>query len=69
MPNDISIMGFDDLDWAVHCNPALTTISLPTISMGKKTAEAMVRYLDQKEPIKTLVLDAMIVERETVQKI
>lgn len=69
VPNDISIMGFDDLDWAVHCQPALTTIALPTIAMGKKTAEAMVRYLDDKEPIKTLVLDAMIIERETVQKI
>ncbi len=69
VPGDVSIMGFDDLDWAMHCHPALTTIGLPTIVMGKKTAQAMVHYLDKNEPIKTLALDATIIERETVRKI
>lgn len=69
VPDNISIMGFDDLDWAVHCHPALTTIGLPTISMGKKTAQSMVSYLDENKPIKTLSLDATIIERETVRRI
>ncbi len=69
VPEQISIMGFDDLDWAAYSHPALTTIGLPTISMGEKTAAAIVQYLDKKVPIETVKLDANIIERETVRNI
>ncbi len=69
VPEQMSIMGFDDLDWAAHCHPALTTIGLPTISMGEKTADAIVQYLDNKVPIETVKLEANIIKRETVRNI
>ncbi|MCG8650590.1 MAG: LacI family transcriptional regulator [Pirellulales bacterium] len=63
IPQDVSLMGFDDLDWAAISSPPLTTIRLPTGRMGQKVALALVRYLDDKTPIKSVRLDAKIVER------
>ena len=33
VPDDLSVMGFDDLDWTPHIEPALTAVHLPTASM------------------------------------
>jgi LacI family transcriptional regulator len=66
---DVSIMGFDDFDWAEHCFPTLTTIGLPTILMGEQAAEAMAKRLDDNVAIENVVLDAHIIERDSVKKI
>ncbi|WOD07501.1 LacI family DNA-binding transcriptional regulator [Marinomonas sp. GJ51-6] len=68
VPDDVSLMGFDDFDWAEHCFPALTTIGLPTVLMGEKTAQAMGRCLDDKQNISNIQLEARIIERDSVKK-
>jgi LacI family transcriptional regulator len=35
MPDDISLIGFDDADWMVASRPAITTVSQPTEEMVK----------------------------------
>jgi LacI family transcriptional regulator len=30
VPNDLSVMGFDDLEWSRHLRPSLTTMHVPT---------------------------------------
>jgi len=44
VPEDISIMGFDDIAQARFCDPPLTTVAQPRFSIGK---EAMLLLLDQ----------------------
>jgi len=39
VPDDVSIVGFDDLDVASYVSPKLTTVSLPLEKMGKAAAE------------------------------
>jgi len=41
VPEDISVVGFDDIDIAKYMNPRLTTISQPLSEMGEKTAAAL----------------------------
>lgn len=36
VPHDISVAGFDDIDFASFCDPPLTTIRVPAQEMGKK---------------------------------
>lgn len=69
VPGDISVMGFDDLEWAGYSHPGLTTMGLPTTLMGDKTALAMIEYLDNKLPIQSERLRADVIERETVTDI
>lgn len=63
VPEEVSVMGFDDLDWAAVSEPALTSIRLPTTSMGRKAAAALIGKLDQDIPLESERLDAEIVVR------
>lgn len=63
VPEEVSVMGFDDLDWAAVSEPALTSIRLPTTSMGRKAARALIGKLDQDLPLVSERLDAEIVVR------
>lgn len=65
VPEQLSVMGFDDLDWAGFSRPALTTIKLPTARMGRAAARALVDFLDDQEPLTSSLLDAQIVIRES----
>jgi len=54
VPDDISIIGFDDMDWTVLANPPLTTVAQPTYEMGVTAMELLIRQMqmekiDQKE--------------------
>lgn len=44
VPEDLSIMGFDDIAQAKFCDPPLTTVAQPRFSIGK---EAMLLLLEQ----------------------
>ncbi len=38
IPRDISVVGFDNLEFAIHSNPPLTTINVPAEEMGANAA-------------------------------
>jgi LacI family transcriptional regulator len=65
VPGQLSIMGFDDLEWAAVCNPPLTTLQLPTAVMGELAARALVERLERGVAITSRRLDADIVVRES----
>jgi LacI family transcriptional regulator len=46
VPNDISIIGFDDIAFATLCNPPLTTVRLPRDDLGLATVEALMATIE-----------------------
>lgn len=59
VPNDLSIVGFDDAQVAELVTPALTTIRMPHRSMGEQAVELLVRVLRGEEvPVTTVVEEA-----------
>ncbi|MCP4328610.1 MAG: LacI family DNA-binding transcriptional regulator [Alphaproteobacteria bacterium] len=48
VPEDLSIIGFDDLELAAQVSPALTTIHVPSGEMGTRTAETLLLKLAEK---------------------
>ena len=48
IPKDISVIGFDDIDMAAVVEPPLTTMAVPTMSMGKKAMQMLVRHMGGK---------------------
>jgi LacI family transcriptional regulator len=66
VPEDISIIGFDDIPWASLVRPRLTTVSQPIADMGR---EAVLRLCQRiEEPAiatRSVVLDVGLVERES----
>ncbi len=65
VPDQMSVMGFDDLEWAAVSTPPLTTIRLPTTSMGRRAAGALVENLDRHTPLSSERLEAEIVIRKS----
>ena len=69
IPKDLSVMGFDNLDWAGETVPALTTINLPASGMGRIVAKQIVQCLETGSPLRKQRLSAEIVERASVRQI
>jgi LacI family transcriptional regulator len=51
IPTDVSLVGFDDQSLSAYTLPPLTTIRQPAIGMGQAAAEALLRLLDDQEPM------------------
>ncbi len=50
VPEDVSIVGFDDLLAAAHANPPSTTVSLSVAELGRRAAQAMLDLLAHRRP-------------------
>jgi LacI family transcriptional regulator len=50
VPSDVSVIGFDDIQYASYQNPRLTTIRQPLRHMGELAAETLIRRIGSKEP-------------------
>ena len=68
VPQDVSVVGFDDVQSAAFQNPGLTTVRQPLRTMGILAAEAVVRRIDATEdhlPAKQIVVDPELVVRDS----
>jgi DNA-binding LacI/PurR family transcriptional regulator len=70
IPDQISIIGFDDLDFNCFIEPALTTIRQPMEKMGKIASQLVLKMIKENKFIKKqIVLDTELIIRETTKKI
>jgi DNA-binding LacI/PurR family transcriptional regulator len=49
VPEDVSIAGFDDIDFAAYCDPPLTTIRIPAYEMGQLAVAMILNKLENNE--------------------
>lgn len=49
VPDDISIVGFDDIAFTSLCQPLLTTVRLPRTELGRKAVEALLATIEHPE--------------------
>ena len=42
---DLSVVGFDDITWAEHANPPLTTMRQPIYEMGRRVCRMLIQIL------------------------
>lgn len=67
VPEDISIVGFDDVEAAAFTTPPLTTIRQPMFEIGLRAAELLLQQIEQGKRFQhSLLLPADLVVRETV---
>ena len=63
-PDDVSVVGFNDIPFAARFNPPLTTVRIPHYEMGSKSAELMLELLqDPDVPPRQLLLPPELVAR------
>ncbi|WP_312197772.1 LacI family DNA-binding transcriptional regulator [Anaerospora hongkongensis] len=68
VPNDISIMGFDNLDFAPLLDPPLTTVAQPFYEMGAKACQRLISIIEEKKNEKPQIdiLAAKVIVRGSV---
>ncbi|HEX8146107.1 MAG TPA: LacI family DNA-binding transcriptional regulator [Pyrinomonadaceae bacterium] len=49
IPQEIAVVGYDDVPLAAHTSPPLTTVRQPTREQGRVAAEALVRRMESAE--------------------
>jgi LacI family repressor for deo operon, udp, cdd, tsx, nupC, and nupG len=65
VPEDISVVGFDDQNLAEFYNPPLTTVNIPRHELGRRAAEAMLEQLAGRDLVREIVLPTRLIVRES----
>jgi DNA-binding LacI/PurR family transcriptional regulator len=64
VPDDVSIIGFDDIPLASYFDPPLTTIRQPTAEAGTKAVRVLVETIQNPERTQEQIsVQARLVER------
>lgn len=66
IPEDIKIIGFDDIYISRYMNPELTTVRQDAYEMGRQAARMLIQHIEQKEALTDIILPYEIIERNTV---
>jgi len=64
VPNDVAVVGYDDVVLARYCHPALTTIRQPVASGAEALVDALLEIVEGKRP-KPRILPAELIMRES----
>src|SRR5690606_33467266 len=51
IPEDLAIIGIDDVSFATFYEPALTIVEQPAFEIGKKAAELLMEKIQKKEAV------------------
>lgn len=66
VPDDVSVIGFDDLELALIIDPPLSTVRVPHRRMGKAAAELLVDWIQTGKRPESVVYPADFIRRETL---
>jgi DNA-binding LacI/PurR family transcriptional regulator len=65
VPEDLAVVGFDDIFLASHTHPPLTTIHVPAYGLGWTAAEVLVSVIEGDEEVASVTLETELVIRES----
>ena len=68
IPEDIQIIGFDDIVFTQMVTPELTTIRQRVNDMGEAAVQAIIDYRERKEKCGEIVFPVELVKRESTRK-
>ncbi len=70
IPDDISMIGFDDIPWSQYSDPPLTTVRLPAQKLASKACLLLLDLLKGiAPPERNITLDTELIIRQSCRKI
>lgn len=70
VPDDISLVGFDNIQLASYTVPRLTTIKQPTAALGRRAVERLIERVSSPYPSgERDVLDVILIERDSTRSL
>lgn len=70
IPDDISLVGFDDLDHVKHLQPSLTTVQLDKEMLGAIAVKRLLALINSPDPVSvSSILEVKLIVRDSVRQI
>ncbi|KIU52520.1 MULTISPECIES: LacI family DNA-binding transcriptional regulator [Pseudomonas] len=69
VPREMSVVGYDNLEFAAYLEPPLTTLAIPAGEMGLRSAEALIANLKNGTEIKPVLLGTQLMIRQSSHSI
>lgn len=66
VPEELSIIGFDDRSCSAFSSPSITTLHIPLYDIGTAAASSLLDLLSEKEVSLNQLLSCRLIERESV---
>lgn len=67
VPDDVSVVGFDDVDHSAFSLPPLTTVRQPLRELGREAANAIVALIGERKPPRGALLRQELIVRESTR--
>lgn len=69
VPEDVSVIGYDDIDMATYAGIPLTTVRVPKVEMGKQATKMVIRHIEDPDAgagsAEKVFLEAELIKRES----
>ena len=66
VPEDIMVVGFDNIQFSMMTSPTITTVNQPKVEMGYTAFEMLMELMENPvEEVKSILLDTNLVIRES----
>jgi len=69
VPEDLSVIGFDDITIASYCSPKLTTIRQDKYEMGYQAAQLLIDMLEERTDNRKMLLGNQLIVRESTRRL
>ena len=67
VPSEVQLIGFDNIIYTQLCDPPLSTVQQPTIEMGKKAVNNLLKLIDGQKVDFNTTLQPRLVLRNTTR--
>lgn len=67
VPEDVQIIGFDNIEFSQYCEPSLSTMQQPTFDMGAKAVELLTGIIEKRDPVQPERLIPKLLMRKTAR--
>lgn len=65
IPDDVAVVGFDDIFMAAHTYPTLTTVRVSSYGLGWTAAEVLIACIEGEEEVSSMTLETELIIRES----
>jgi DNA-binding LacI/PurR family transcriptional regulator len=70
VPEDVSVAGFDDIDFAAFTDPPLTTVRVPASQMGEMAVQVLMEMIEgNSREVKQISLDTELIVRGSCRRL
>ena len=65
VPEDVSLIGFDDVEFCQYTTPPLTTIRQDRVAMGSGAVQLLVAMIEGRGEVSPLILPTQLIVRKS----